>query len=74
MPQCSPRKDRKTKKTKQTKKKVRPDTIKLLEESIGKMIIDVNHSKVLFYPPPKIMTIRAKIKWVCCVAGIIALQ
>lgn len=53
---------------------IRPDTIKLLEESIGKMVFDINHGNVLFYPPPKIMTIKAKIKWVCCVAGLFALQ
>ena len=30
---------------------VRPDTIKLLEESIGRTLYDINHSKILFDPP-----------------------
>ena len=31
---------------------VRLDTIKLLEENIGRMLYDINHSKVIFDPPP----------------------
>ena len=31
---------------------VRPDTIKLLEENIGRTLYDINHSKILFDPPP----------------------
>ena len=31
---------------------VRPDTIKLLEENIGRTLYDINHSKILFEPPP----------------------
>ena len=27
---------------------VRPDTIKLLEENIGRILFDINHSKILF--------------------------
>ena len=43
---------------------VRPDTIKLLEENIGGTIYDMNHSKVLFDPPPREMKIKTKInKW-----------
>ena len=30
---------------------VRPNTIKLLEEDIGKILSDVNHSKILYDPP-----------------------
>ena len=30
---------------------VRPDTIKLLEENIGKTLFDINHSKIFFDPP-----------------------
>ena len=30
---------------------VRPDTIKLLEENIGRTLYDINHSKILFDPP-----------------------
>ena len=40
---------------------VRWDTIKLLEEIIGRMLYDVNHSKILFDPPPRVMEIKAKI-------------
>ena len=31
----------------------RPDTIKLLEENIGRTLYDINHSKILFDPPPR---------------------
>ena len=43
---------------------VRPDTIKLSEENIGRTLYDINHSKVLFDPPPRVMEIKTKInKW-----------
>ena len=43
---------------------VRPETIKLLEENIGKTISDVDHSRILNEPPPRVMEIKAKInKW-----------
>ena len=43
---------------------VRPDTIKLVEENIGRMIYDINHNKILFDPPPREMQIKTKIiKW-----------
>ena len=43
---------------------VRPDTIKLLEENIGRTVYDINHSKILFDPPPREMKIKRKInKW-----------
>ena len=32
---------------------VRPDTIKLLEENISRTLYDINHSKILFDPPPR---------------------
>ena len=42
----------------------KPDTIKLLEENIGRIVSDINHSKILFDPPPRIMKIKTKInKW-----------
>ena len=45
--------------------KVRPETIKLLEENIGKIISDINHSRILYNPPPRILEIKANInKWV----------
>ena len=43
---------------------VRPETMKLLEENIGKTLSDINHSKILYDPPPTVMEIKAKInKW-----------
>ena len=43
---------------------VRPDTIKLLEENIGRTLFDINHSKIFFDPPPRVMEIKTKInKW-----------
>ena len=34
---------------------VRPDTIKFLEEDIGRTLFDINHSKIFFDPPPRVM-------------------
>ena len=43
---------------------VRPDTIKHLEENIGRTLYDINHSKILFDPPPREMEVKTKInKW-----------
>ena len=43
---------------------VRPETIKLLEENTGKTLSDINHSRILYDPPPRVMEIKAKInKW-----------
>ena len=43
---------------------VRPETIKLLEENIGKTLSDINHSRIVYDPPPRILEIKAKInKW-----------
>ena len=43
---------------------VKPDTIKLLEENTGRTLFDINHSKIFFDPPPRVMTIKTKInKW-----------
>ena len=41
---------------------VRPETIKLLEENIGKTLSDINHSRILYHPPPRILEIKTKIK------------
>ena len=41
--------------------KVRPDTIKLLEGNIGKTLADINHSRILYDPPPRVLEIKAKI-------------
>ena len=43
---------------------VRPETIKFLEENIGKTLSDINHNRILQDPPPRVMEIKAKInKW-----------
>ena len=42
---------------------VRPETIKLLEESICKTLSDINHSSIFYDPPPRVMEIKAKNKW-----------
>ena len=43
---------------------VRSETIKLLEENIGKTLSDINHSRILYDPPPRILETKAKInKW-----------
>ena len=36
------------------------DTIKLLEENIGRTLYDINHSKIFFDPPPRLMKIKTK--------------
>ena len=41
-----------------------PETIKLLEEHIGRTLSEINHSRILYDPPPRVMEIKAKInKW-----------
>ena len=41
---------------------VRPETIKLLEEkNIGRILKDINQSKILYDPPPRIMEIKTKV-------------
>ena len=43
---------------------VRPETIKLLEENIGKTVSDLNNSRILYDSPPRLLKIKAKInKW-----------
>ena len=41
---------------------VRPETIKFLEENIGKTLFNINHSRIFYEPPPRVMEIKAKIK------------
>ena len=44
--------------------KVRPETIYLLEENIGKTLSDINHTRNLHHPHPRVMQIKANInKW-----------
>ena len=43
---------------------IRPETIKLLKENLGKTLSDIHHSRILCDPPPRILEIKAKInKW-----------
>ena len=43
---------------------LRPETIKLLEENMGRTLSDINQSKIVYDPPPSIMEIKRKIsKW-----------
>ena len=43
---------------------VKLETIKLLEENMGKTLSDINQSRILYDPPPRILEIKAKInKW-----------
>ena len=37
---------------------VRPETIKLLEENIGRTLSDINHSKILHDPPHRVLEIK----------------
>ena len=39
---------------------IRPETIKLLEENIGRTLFDVSYSKILFDLPPRVMEIKTK--------------
>ena len=40
---------------------VRSETIKLLEETIGRTLSDIHHSRILYDPPPRILDIKVKI-------------
>ena len=43
---------------------IRLETIKLLEDNIGKTLSDINNSRILYDPPPRILEIKAKVdKW-----------
>ena len=43
---------------------VRPETVKLLEENIGRILNDINQSNILYDPLPRLMEIKAKVnKW-----------
>ena len=40
---------------------VRPETIKLLEENIAKTLYDINRSKILYDPSPRVTEIKTKV-------------
>ena len=43
---------------------VRPETIQLLEENIGRTLNDINQSKILYDPPPRVTETKTKVnKW-----------
>ena len=43
---------------------VKVDTVKLLEENIGRRLNDINQIKILYDPPPGVMEIKTKVnKW-----------
>ena len=43
---------------------VRPETIKILEENTGRTLDDINQSKILYDPPPRVTEIKMKVnKW-----------
>ena len=43
---------------------VRPETIKPLEENIGRTLNDINQSKIIYDPPPRVTEIKTKVnKW-----------
>ena len=41
---------------------VRPETIKLLQENIGRTLSDINQSKILYDSPPRVTEIKTKAK------------
>ena len=41
---------------------VRPEIIKLIEENIGKTLSNINHSRILYDPPPRVMKAELN-KW-----------
>ena len=44
--------------------KVRPETINLLEENIGRTLDDINQSKILYDTSPRVTEIKTKVnKW-----------
>ena len=42
---------------------LRPETIKLLEENTGRTLDDINQSKILYDPPPRVTEIKTKVNW-----------
>ena len=41
---------------------IRPETIKLLEENIGRTLYGINHSKILYDPPSRVVEIKPNLK------------
>ena len=48
----------------QRPKNVRPEAVKLLEKNMGRTIDNINQSKILYDPSPRVMEIKTKVnKW-----------
>ena len=41
---------------------VRPETLKLLEENMGRTLDGINQNKILYDPPPRVMEIKTGVK------------
>ena len=43
---------------------VRPETMKLLDENIGRTLDDINQSNILYDPPPRVREMKTEVnKW-----------
>ena len=43
---------------------MRPETIRLFKDNIGRTLDDINQSKIVYDPPPRVMQIKTKVnKW-----------
>ena len=47
--------------TKINSKWIKDLNVKLLKDNIGRTLFDINHSKIFFDPPPRVMEIKTKI-------------
>ena len=46
------------------RQKCKTRAIKLLEENLGRTLHDINQTKILYNPPPRVMELKTKInKW-----------
>ena len=41
---------------------IRSESIKLLDENIGGTLYDINHSNIIYDPPPRVTDIKTRIK------------
>ena len=41
---------------------VRPETVKLLEENLGRALSNINYSKILYDPPPRVIEMKVNLK------------
>ena len=45
-----------------SRSKCKTETIQLLEENIGRTLSNINHSKIIYDPSPRVMEIKTKVK------------